>query len=148
MRLLLLVTLIAVSTTDAIAQDTKADEAAIRALISRRNETGTELPALPGRVYWTGAYERPVMGDEKPVERAGPGGPSDRVAGSFRETITIKKIEVSKAGDMAWEYSASRVTYETKSSRQKADFTSSTLGVWRKENGQWKIAAQFTRPNE
>ena len=147
MRVIGVITFIVFSIAWASAQDLKSDEAAIRSIISRSNESGTALPAMPGHVFWSGAYKAPVMGAEKPVERGGPGAPSNRVPGSQKVTTTVNKLEIAKAGDMAWEYSTNRTSYEVKGSG-KTEFSASSLRVWRKDGGEWKVAAQFIRPHE
>jgi hypothetical protein len=147
MRVIGVITFVVLSITSASMQDLKSDEAEIRSIISRSNESRGPLPVLPGHVFWSGAYKAPVMGDEKPVERSGAGAPSNRVPGSQRVIATVNKIEVAKAGDMAWEYSTNRTSYEIKGSGRH-EFTASSLRVWRKDGGQWKVAAQFIRPHE
>ncbi len=129
------------------AQDLKADEAAIRALIARQNDAGARVPVMPGYVFWSGALKAPVTGGEKPIEIGGPNALSNRVPGSQKSTQVVNKLEISKAGDMAWEFSTGRTSYELKSGT-KNEFTVSLLRVWRKDAGQWKVAAQFVRPHE
>jgi ketosteroid isomerase-like protein len=48
---------------------------------------------------------------------------------------------------MAWEYSTSRISFQLQSG-VKEEFTASSLRVWRKDAGQWKVSAQFIRPHE
>jgi hypothetical protein len=48
---------------------------------------------------------------------------------------------------MAYEYSDGTVSFDLKSG-QHVSFTNSSLRVWQKESGQWKLAASFTFPHE
>jgi ketosteroid isomerase-like protein len=53
---------------------------------------------------------------------------------------------VAKSGDLAYEFSSAEVSSDLKNGK-KESFTNSLLRVWKKEAGQWKIAAQFSRPH-
>jgi ketosteroid isomerase-like protein len=68
--------------------------------------------------------------------------PSDRKPDANRTNITPIRIEVAKSGDLAYEYSDARLGFEMKDGR-KVEIPTSILRVWRKEGGQWKVAAQF-----
>ena len=72
---------------------------------------------------------------------------SNRVAGSQHSKTTVVRVEVSKSGDLAYEFSNSEVSFDLKDGN-KESFPNSLLRVWRKEAGQWKIAAQFARPHQ
>jgi hypothetical protein len=128
------------------AQDLKAEEAAIRALIERQNETGADLPVVPGQVFWSGAYKEPVMGGERPEEVTRDRAPSQRVPGTTRSRVQIRKLEIAASGDMAWEYSTGEMTFELKVGT-KGRLTNSYLRVWRRVDGGWKVAAVFSHPH-
>ena len=144
MRHLILGVFVLAALAPVYAQDLKADEVAIRALIARQNETGTQVPAVRGFVFWSGAYKAPVMGDERPVEIAQPRAPTNRV--SNKQHVNVNRLEVAASGDMAWEYSTGQMSYELKDGTKGA-ITNSLLRVWRKDAGQWKVAAHFSRPH-
>jgi ketosteroid isomerase-like protein len=55
-------------------------------------------------------------------------------------------IEVSSAGDMAWEYGS--FTFEFKRPEGSVFDEGKYLLTWRKENGQWKIAAYSVSSNQ
>jgi ketosteroid isomerase-like protein len=129
----------------AAAQSTSEDEKQIRDIIARYGK-GEQLPATADRIFWTSPYRRPVVGKEKPEEIPGDMQPSARVEGSFRSTIKPIRIEVAKSGDLAYEFSTAENTFDLKSGKQVA-FTNSVLRVWRKEDGEWKVAAMFARPH-
>jgi ketosteroid isomerase-like protein len=47
---------------------------------------------------------------------------------------------------LAYEFSNSTLSFDLKSG-SKESFPTSLLRVWKKEDGQWKIAAMFARPH-
>ena len=55
------------------AADHAADEAAIRGLIAQL-DAGKAVPRTAKRVFWSGAYEKPVLDNEQPTPRKGDGG--------------------------------------------------------------------------
>jgi len=128
------------------AQDRAADEAAIRALIGQI-DAGKRVPQMQKRVFWSGAYEKPALDDERATPRKGEGGIESRVANSQRTKTDIRRIVVSDAGDMAYEYSDATISFDLKAGGHRS-FTNSTLRVWQKEGGQWKVAASFSFPHE
>ncbi|MEP7306969.1 MAG: DUF4440 domain-containing protein [Acidobacteriota bacterium] len=99
------------------------------------------------RVFWSGAYEKPVIGDEKGTPRKGEGGIEDRVPGSQRLQTTTRKLVISDAGDMAYDYSDATLTFDLKNG-QKFSLKISSVRVWKKEGGQWKVAVQFSAPQD
>ena len=142
---LVLVLALVVPVAPAAAQDLKAEEAAIRALI-RSSENGKPLPQVQDRVFWSGAYKTPVMGDERAVEVSRDRAPSNRVPGTTRNRPTVRKLEIAASGDMAWEFSTSELSFDLKDGT-KVTLPTSTLRVWRKEQGAWKVAAVFNHPH-
>jgi len=128
------------------AVDHAADEAAIRALVADM-DAGKSVPRMAKRVFWSGAYERPFMENEQPTPRKGDDGIDKRVPGSQRAKTTVRRIVVSDAGDMAWEYSDATLTFDLKAGGS-VSFTNSTLRVWQKESGQWKLGAFFSFPHD
>ena len=128
-------------------QDARADEAVIRALIADW-DAGKPVPRTPEEVFWSGAFTRPAVGKERAPEKPGPRSISNRVPGSQKTKTTPIRIEISKAGDMAWEFSNAITNLELKDG-SKVQFESSRLRVWRKDtSGRWTIAAQFQHPHD
>jgi ketosteroid isomerase-like protein len=129
------------------AQDRSADEKAIRAEVGKLEAgRGSEVKQTDDSVFWSGAYVRPVVGREKPVLRPGSSADGKRI--NAKMTIKVNQIRVSDSGDMAYEYSTARSSWDRTDNKQHIEFDAAVLRVWRKENGQWKIAAFFTRPIE
>jgi len=123
------------------------DEQQIRALIAKFDSGQAQGMSTADRIFWSGAYKKPVIGSQRPEEIPGEGQVSARVPGSQRNKTTPVRIEVAKSGDLAYEFSNSELSFELKDGK-KESFMNSTLRVWRKEAGQWKIAAHFARPHE
>jgi hypothetical protein len=122
----------------------QGDEAVIRQLIEK-NDRGEQIPFTKDSVRWSGAYKKPVVGNEKPEEVPGTGQVSSRTAGSTRTKTTPVRIEIAKAGDMAYEFSNAELSYESGGKTFRGP--TSILRVWKKEGGQWKVAAHFARPH-
>jgi ketosteroid isomerase-like protein len=122
-----------------------ADEAAIRQLITESDE-GKPLPFTRDRVFWPGPYKKPIVGKEQPEEIPSPIAPSLRKPNSFKSRTAVIRIEVAKSGDLASEFSNAEASFEMPDGKP-VSFSASTLRVWRKEEGTWKVAAWFTRPH-
>ena len=119
--------------------DTKADEAAIRAIVE-----SPKRPAYAARnVFWSGALKRPVVdnGVSDPYPESGIGKRKNQ-----KTTTKVERLEVATAGDMAWEYSTATLEYDLSDSPKHEKFDTALLRVWKKEGGHWKVAATFVRP--
>jgi hypothetical protein len=131
----------------AAQQAMSTDERQIRDLIAAE-DNGKRAPATSDRVFWSGAYKRPFVGsesgelvaEEQKAEAA-------RVPESQRSTTTVRRIEIAKSGDLAYEFSDSELSYQLKNAG-KVSFPRSVLRVWKKDGGQWKVAAYFARAHE
>ena len=132
-------------TWPAVAHGQSSDERAIRDLIERYGQ-GETVPRTADVVLWSGAFQRPTVGAERGVEIPTDRAPSLRVPGSQRTTTKSLRIEVAKSGDLAYEFSDATLTFDLKNGR-KENLDTSILRVWKKEAGQWKIAAMFARPH-
>jgi len=128
------------------AQTASSDEQQIRALIAKMDSGQAQGTGTKDRIFWSGAYKRPFVspaqGEEVPSERR----ISERKPGSQRNQTTPIRIEIAKSGELAYEVSDHILSYEMKDGT-KISTPSSTMRVWRKEEGQWKIAAQFSHPH-
>ena len=142
-------------TVSAVAQSPSADEREIRDLIARYDK-GESVGSTTDTIYWTGPFKRPTVGAEardplpadlQPSAARMPGAPSERVAGSRRRVTTPVRIEIAMSGDLASEFSNSAVMFDLTNGQTEAAVPASVLRVWKKEDGQWKIAAMFARPH-
>jgi hypothetical protein len=127
------------------AQAPSSDERQIRDLIERYAK-GESIPRTADVVLWSGAYKRPTVGSERGEEIPSDRQPSARVPASQRNTTMPVRIEIAKSGDLAYEYSNSTLSFDLKNGG-KESFPTSILRVWKKEGGQWKMAAMFARPH-
>jgi len=97
-------------------------------------------------VFWSGAYQRPVMEGEQAIPRqpqpGRPGAIEERVPNSQKTRTTVRRIVVTEASDMAYEYSDSNLTVDLKAGGQ-VSIQTFVLRVWQKDAGQWKVAAVF-----
>jgi hypothetical protein len=137
------------------AQSQSADERAIRDLIARY-DAGESVVRTDNVVFWTGEFKRPTVGsqrsealpaDQRPSSAPVPGSPSARVPGSRRRVTTPVRIEIATSGDLAYEFSNSELVFELQNGEREAAIPSSVLRVWKKDGGQWKIAAMFAHPH-
>ena len=129
-----------------IAQTISAEEKAIRDQIALL-DGGKPLAYTEDSIFWSGAYKRPVVGQEKPV----PTPVTENRVGPTKPQTTVRRIDVSQSGDMAYEFSDAQITVHEKASDGKlkpVTFPTSLLRVWKKVNGQWRVAAQFSRRHE
>jgi ketosteroid isomerase-like protein len=119
--------------------DTKAEEAKIRELVK------TTRPVYTGDVIrWSGAEKRPSVGAQR--GEAFPGAKLDKRRNS-KTTSSVQRVEVAACGDMAWLYSTGTLEYDLDETPMKhIAFERAELAVLKKIDGQWKVAAMFTRP--
>jgi hypothetical protein len=128
----------------AIAQQSmSADEKQIRELIAAEDK-GKAPPRTADRIFWSGAYKRPTVGNQSGDPIPDEDQPANRVEGSQRTRTTIRRIEVAKSGDLAYEFNDAELSYDLKNGKH-ISFPRSALRVWKKEGGQWKVAAHFSR---
>ena len=122
------------------------DEQQIRALIAAE-ETGDRPTRTADRIFWSGAYRRPTVGAERGEETPGDEGIANRVPKSERSQTTVRRIVIAKSQDLAYEFSDATLSYDLKDGRHMS-VPRSVLRVWRKEEGQWKEEAYFSRAHE
>ena len=121
------------------------EEKQIRALIVAEDAQKAP-PASEDRIFWSGAIKRPIVGRERGEEIPSDRQPANRVTGSQRTKTTVRRIEIAKSGDLAYEFSDVQLSFQLQNGRQES-FPSSILRVWKKDAGQWKVAAHFARPH-
>ena len=124
---------------------TASDEAQIRQLIVKPQ---AEIPRTKDFIYWPGPRPRPQIGPADPSEPT-PAAIQQRVPGSFKQVNAVVRLEVAKSGDLAYEFTNFKAEYLLKDQPGKPEqFTGSLLRVWKKDGGEWKMAAHFQRPHE
>jgi hypothetical protein len=137
------------------AQSPSADERAIRDLIARYDK-GESVTPTDDVIFWTGDFKRPTVGslrgeaipaDQRPSSARVPGSPSARVPGSRRRVTTPVRIDIATSGDLAYEFSNSELVFDLQNGEPETAIPASVLRVWKKDGGQWKIAAMFARPH-
>jgi hypothetical protein len=145
---------VAAITISAAARTPSADERAIRDLIARY-DTGESVPRTDDVIVWTGEFKRPTIGsqqreplpaDQRPSSARAPGAASERVPSSRRRVTTPVRIAIAQSGDLAYEFSNSEVVFDLKNGERETAVPASVLRVWKKDRGQWKMAAMFARP--
>jgi ketosteroid isomerase-like protein len=117
--------------------DLKADDAAIRAIIT----AGGDYPRTEDPISWSGAYKRPSVGAKR-AEAYSQTNLERRK--NQKDTARVQRLDVAASGDMASEFSYGTLEYDLET--QHVSFDYATLRVWKKVNGQWKLAAEFRRP--
>jgi hypothetical protein len=154
-RSLAAASILALMAVSAEAQSLSADERAIRDLIARY-DNGESVSRTDDVIYWTGDFKRPTVGsqqpealpaDQRPSSARVPGSPSERVPGGRRRVTTPVRIEIARSGDLAYEFSDSELRFDLKNGERESAIPASVLRVWKKDGGQWKIAAMFARPH-
>ena len=123
-----------------------SDEQQIHALISAE-EVGNRPARTADRIFWSGAYRRPTVGTERGEEIPGDDGIANRVPKSERSKITVRRIVIAKSQDLAYEFSDATLSFDLKDGRH-VSVPRSVLRVWKKEGGQWKEEAYFSRAHE
>ncbi len=121
--------------------DLGAEEAAIRTIVNRQDR----LPFTSDAVFWSGAYPRPQIGQErvKPFNEA-----AIEQRRNQKTTTQIVRLEVAKAGDMAYEFFNFTLSFDSADTTQHTSFTGSGLRVWKKVSWEWQVAAAFMRPDD
>jgi ketosteroid isomerase-like protein len=121
--------------------DLRTDEAATRAIVNRQDR----LPYSSDAVFWSGAYPRPQIGQEKvkPFNEA-----AMEQRRNEKTTTEIVRLEVAEAGDIAYEFFNFTLSYDQADTKHHTSFTGSGLRVWKKVGWEWQVAASFMRPHD
>lgn len=121
------------------AADSKTEEAAIRAAIASGQAKPTE-----DEIFWSGAYQRPFVRPNKGEEI--PGATLSQRSNQ-KQTTDVQRIEVAASGDLAYEFSYMALDFDLPGPPpHHVGFKAGLLRVWKKVNGDWKVAASFARP--
>ena len=123
------------------------EEKVLRSLIEKEVK-GERLPYAAytdDTVFWSGAYGRPLEG-RKHMEavRKGRRAASQRI--NERRTRDVKRLVVAQSGDLAYEYGDYTLAFDEPDGR-KFRVSGSYTRVWRKDDGQWKVALWFGQPH-
>jgi len=123
-----------------------ADLARIRELATTGRHSFSGGHYADSAIFWSGAYARPLIGrKDTAIAVALPGNrPGERRIAS--NIVTVRRIEIAQAGDMAYEFSDYTISEVMTSNNQQRTFSGSLLRVWRKIDGDWKIVAGFMHP--
>ena len=122
-------------------RDHSEDDRIIREKVAKSDAMFTE-----DAIIWQGGFVRPFRISEKNRDELRH--PPTRNLENVKIATTIETLQFSEAGDMAYEYSTSQVSYDRTDDKRHVDVVAPSLRVWRKMQGQWKIAAVFSHPNE
>ena len=121
------------------AADSKTEEAVIRALI-----TSGQVKPTDDAIFWSGAFKRPTVRPEKGEEFPGH---EQSKRSNVKTTTDVQRIEVAASGDLAYEFSYGTLEFDLAGPpSQHVAFKTASLRVWKKVNGEWKIAAALVRP--
>jgi ketosteroid isomerase-like protein len=131
------------------AEDARsADEKVLRGLIEKEIK-GERLPYTAyteDTVFWSGAYHRPLEG-RKHMEAVRKGRRAASKRTNERRTRDVKKLVMAQSSDLAYEYSDYTLEFDEPDGR-RFHVKGSYVRVWRKEDGQWKVALWFGQPHE
>lgn len=129
--------------------DRGAEEAALRALVARMQNEPRAARRTDDAIFVSGLYPRPILYREgKPVAEVQPAAEarSDQRR-NVQSRDEIVRLEVAAACDMAYEFGNSTLSFDMADTKEHRSFNTSYLRVWKKVNGEWRIAAHFIRPN-
>ena len=97
--------------------------------------------------FWSGAYDKPLIGKverEEGRKKLEVEEPRKNQAGSQHP----QRIDVSKSGDMAYEYGTGELSYDDQKTGKHVAFQAGYLRVWKLVDGECKVAATLMKPIE
>lgn len=116
------------------------DEATIRTLSEKRPRRDLWTDST---IFWSGAFARPSIGKQT-------GAPLPSAKVDQRRNVQViyapVRIEVAPSGDMAYELANFTMSFDRADSNEQVSFQGAELTVWKKVDGSWKLAAEFSRP--
>ncbi|HKP50091.1 MAG TPA: hypothetical protein VJU17_08770 [Gemmatimonadales bacterium] len=128
------------------------DERAVRQLIE--NFKQSSKTTTDDVIFVSGAFPRPIIG-RKAISASDTG--MRNAQAETRKRINeklktrVQRVEVSQAGDMAYGFALFDLEFDRPDStgqKEHVKFEGSQLTVWKKQGGEWRLAAAFMRPNE
>lgn len=126
---------------------TTSDEQTIRDLVAQENEGKHVIQFTDNRIFVSGAYPRPLIGQQMNAGDQQRNDQMQKERQNVSQKSRIERLEVAQAGDIAYEFGYSDLSWDTPQKKHIA-FEASYLRVWRKVQGQWKVDVFFARPNE
>jgi ketosteroid isomerase-like protein len=141
-----------VACTGSLSAQQSQDEQTVRRLIENFDESSKRT--TEDIIFVSGAYPRPLIGrqaipaSDTAMTRAEA---ETRKRSHEHAKTRVQKVAVSKSGDMAYGFALFDLEFDQPDSTGKKEhvkFEGSQLTVWRKQKGQWLLAAAFARPNE
>jgi len=124
-----------------------ADVARIRELATGPHQSFSGGLYTDSAIFWSGAYARPEVGIKDTMNAVALPGNRPGERRNVHSDVTVRRIEVAQAGDMAYEFSDYTLSEVMTSTNHPRTFTGSALRVWKKINGDWKVVAGFMRPH-
>ncbi len=122
------------------AQGAVCSESKIREAAAKRSYSETE-----DAFFWSGAYEKPLIGRAEGDEAD-----KKRETEAPRKNEIVKehpdRIEVSKKGDLAYEYGHGELSFDDPKAGKHIAFQNAYLRVWKAVGGACRVAATMARP--
>jgi hypothetical protein len=131
-----------VTPVTAMAQGAVCSEQTIRDAV--QNET---MKAADDEYFWSGAYDKPLLGKAEHEEARR----KKEVEATRKNQVTSphpQHIDVSKSGDMAYEYGTSELSFDDQKTGKHVASQVGYLRVWKVAAGECKVAATMMRPIE
>jgi hypothetical protein len=121
-----------------------ADESAIRALLHGGSRGTADL------VTFTGAYPRPISNGRFLDGTEAVPFPGANLGNRRNERVEMEvvRVDVANSGDLAYSLTNSILRYEIADRGVEVVVPRSSLAVWKKENGEWRVAASFMMPHD
>lgn len=139
-RCLLALFFIFATSAAAIAQGSVCSEQTIRDAV--QNQT---MKTADDEYFWSGRFEKPLIGKAQHEEAA-----KKRDGENPRKNQVIvqhpQRIDVSKSGDMAYEYGTGDLSYDDQKTGTHVAGPTGYLRVWKSVDGQCKVVATMMRP--
>lgn len=126
---------------------TTSDEQTIRNLVAQENEGQQVIQTTDNHIFVSGAYPRPLIGKQRNAEDQQRADNIKSKRQNFTQKSRIERLEVAQAGDMAYEFGYSDLSWDTPKKKHIA-FEASYVRVWRKIDGSWEVDVFFARPND
>jgi ketosteroid isomerase-like protein len=122
-----------------------ADDSAIRALLQDGASRGTA-----DLVTFTGADPRPISNGRFLDGTEAVPFPGANLGNRRNERVEMEvvRVDVANSGDLAYSLTNSILRYEIADRGVEVVVPRSSLAVWKKENGEWRVAASFMMPHD
>jgi uncharacterized protein (TIGR02246 family) len=130
--------------------DKQVEEQAIRALEPRWREALTAKDSAAVRRFYAedGFYLPQGSNGYEGPDQIGTRWAGELSGGKFELEREPRKIEVSDAGDMAYEVGTYKVSWDKPKERRQGKAAGNYVTVWKKVGGEWKTAAYIWNRGE